>query len=226
VQIFKAFFIANASEKNYEKVIKLFFQRESIKDFDLNFVKNINPCWDGVGRKRNAFIYLLKNINALNSKGNLNKQKYFLVFLQRSIRSLYQLGYDNQIDPWMIGDIFSMCNNADEEFVTSLLIEIDKRIQKYIKEFETYPNVLEKNIEELKVISEFINKMLSVIHMEKEIVDYGLPNVTTTIKMPSAEIFARLHELTDNEFERELEKEKDNLIPYKIAELLRQRKNS
>lgn len=222
VELFKAFFLVRASAENYQKLINLFWRKAAIQEFNVFFVKNINPCLYGIG-SRNLYIFLLKKINELQFKGNLNNEKYFLVFLERSMLALYQLGYSHRIDPWVIRDTFSACNNANDEYIISILGDIGRNLERYKNEFEENP-ALADNLQEFTVISSFVTNMIRVIEKKEKCLDNRSLMNRNSIVDSAADNFNRYLTLDDNEFEQELVKIKEKMNPAQIYNLLRQRK--
>lgn len=223
VEIFKSFFIVRASEENYQNLIKLFWQKEAIQEFNVFFVKNINPCLFGI-ESRKLFLFLLEKINKLKFKGNLNNEKYFLVFLERSMLAVYQLGYSLRIDPWVVRDIFSTRENANDKYIISILKDIRTNLEGNRKEVEAYL-ALEDILHEFTVISSFVTNMINVIEKKEKCLDDRLPQIKTRIVDSAATDFNRCRDLDDNEFEQEIDNIKEIMNPAQISNLLRQRKS-
>lgn len=222
MDLFRTFWMADASEEDWTKFLNFYFQYSQIKEINAQLIENLNYC---NLRYKNVYLFILSKFNELKIVGNFNKLKSYRLFLKRYLRALSNLTFidTDEVDGLeQLGDV----GIKDTEFVKKWIIgSIKKRLMGVAERLKELPS-LQRDIQ---IILTFLDKNMKIIECNEE---GTVPERNIKTKWSSGskyqEEFERLRDFEGNEkqYREEVDKSyrEGKIGVYKILDLPRYKK--
>lgn len=160
--LFRAFWMAGASETDWIGFLTFYFQYEEVKTINAGLIENLIYCRV---ESRRVYLFVLEHFNDLQIVGNFNQLKSYRLFLKRYLQALSRLQYIYAYEAeglelggdGGIGDEYA-------EFVQKGVVEaIARRLKKEAERLDKLPALQE----DVQIILRFLHKNAEIIACEK-----------------------------------------------------------
>ncbi len=158
MDLFRTFWMADASEKDWLDFLSFYFQYGQVKEISAQLIENLNYC---DLKYRSVYLLVLKKFNELEVIGNFNQLKSYWLFLKRYLRALSELDY---METYEVGGLERSTEIEKEglEYLKQILEQMKKRLEERGEKLKKLPSLQE----DIQLILTFLDKNRQVIENE------------------------------------------------------------